>query len=139
MRAGAKGGSVAGGTGLAVSASTAHPGAALAALRHFASTSAQRRMAIDGGQPASLGAWTDEEADRANGGFFSGCANAMRRAVLRPRYAGYMRLQDGAGDLLLDDLKHRTRSAAAIAAAIEAAHRSARAATVRQTSQGRRR
>jgi len=126
------GGPVAGGTGLALSARLAGRPAELAAALdvagHFAGAGAQTAMACDGGQPARVEAWDDPAADAANGGFLSDCRASMARARLRPRHAGYMALQNGAGDLLLDAAFDRSRPAGAVIDAIDALYRRTRAA-----------
>jgi multiple sugar transport system substrate-binding protein len=126
------GGTVAGGAGLALSARLAdrpaERSAALAVLRHFASAAAQTAMACDGGQPARIEAWDDPAADATNGGFLTNCRDAMTRAHLRPRHAGYMALQNGAGDLLLAAAMDRSQPAAGVIDAIDALYRRTRAA-----------
>ena len=61
-----------------------------------------------GGQPGHRGAWTDPEADRLTGGFFSSVLPVMGRGYLRPRYHGYLHFQDLAGDPLRDCLMNGT-------------------------------
>lgn len=100
-------GSVIGGAGLAISATRPLKQEVLQFVHHIASPSTQIAMALDGGQPASQGAWTNREVDAINGGFFSGCLETMRGAIVRPRYPGYMKLQNGAGDLLRHDAMER--------------------------------
>ncbi len=119
-------GAVAGGAGLAVAARSPVIDDALVVVAHLASAEAQIRMACDGGQPARIEAWQDTDADHANGGFFSDCASTMRQAIVRPRHAGYMALQDGAGDLLRDHAINRNRSSADVIDAIESLFRSTR-------------
>lgn len=121
-------GAIAGGTGLAISASSASPAAAADVVRHLAAAASQVRCAIAGGQPARIEAWTGDAADAANGGFFSDCRAAMAGAKLRPRYAGYMELQNAAGDLLREDAMHGSAPATAVIDAIDAIYRRTRGA-----------
>ena len=118
---------VAGGAGLAVPARSPNRDAALAAVRWMATAGAQIRMAIHGGQPAHRAAWSDPEADRANGGFFSACRTTMEGASLRPRHAGYIALQNAAGDLLREDALSRRRPVGEVVEAIESLYRASRA------------
>jgi multiple sugar transport system substrate-binding protein len=90
-------GSTLGGTGIAVSAHTRAPEAAIAAARWFASEEAQRGpYAAAGGQPAHRAAWYDAALDAAAGGFFSATRRTLERAWVRPRGPGYMAFQDWA-------------------------------------------
>lgn len=118
-------GTVAGGTGLAVSASSPHPAAAIEAAVHFASDAVQRTMAMAGGQPAARRTWLDTAADAANGGMFSACLQTMELCSLRPRFAGYMTLQNAAGDLLRDDAMARSTPAEQVIDRLDALYRTA--------------
>ena len=94
-----------GGTGLAVSAASRFPEQALEFARFAAEAACQRTMYVQhGGQPGHRGAWTDPEADRLTGGFFSSVLPVMERGYIRPRYHGYLQFQDLAGDPLRDCL-----------------------------------
>jgi multiple sugar transport system substrate-binding protein len=94
-----------GGTGLAVSAASRFPKLALEFARFVAEAECQRTMYVQhGGQPGHRGAWTDPEADRLTGGFFSSVLPVMERGYIRPRYHGYLQFQDLAGDPLRDCL-----------------------------------
>ena len=98
-----------GGTGLAVSAASRFPELALEFARFVAEAECQRTMYVQhGGQPGHCGAWTDPEADRLTGGFFSSVLPVMGRGYLRPRYHGYLHFQDLAGDPLRDCLMNGT-------------------------------
>lgn len=91
------GGSALGGTGIAVSAFTAAPDAAIAFARHIAGPEAQRgRYASAGGQVGHGEAWADAAVDDEAGGFYSGTARTLAGATLRPRHDGYMPFQDAA-------------------------------------------
>jgi multiple sugar transport system substrate-binding protein len=87
-----------GGTGIAVSAHSRQRSAAVAYAKWLASPQHQRGTYFrEGGQPASLAAWTDEETDRAAGNFFSGTLRTLQAAYLRPRFNGFVRFFEGAG------------------------------------------
>jgi multiple sugar transport system substrate-binding protein len=64
-------GSMLGGTGLGVSATTAHPGVALAFVRFCPSREAQDRIIPEHhGQPARTTAWDDAANDERFGGYY---------------------------------------------------------------------
>lgn len=126
MRDGSAAGAIAGGTGLAVSAASQHRAEALEAVAYLASATSQIRCAIAGGQPARIEAWTDGVADHANGRFFSDCFTAMQGAVLRPRYAGYIALQNEAGDILREAAMNRALRAVEVIDRIDRIYRGTR-------------
>lgn len=103
-------GPVAGGAGLAISAHCRFPNAAVTALSHLMRPDSHRRMAIAGGQVGRASAWSDQEADLANGGFFGACRQAMDDARIRPRHRGYVELQNEAGALLRSAMINPTHS-----------------------------
>src|ERR1035438_4597866 len=87
-----------GGTGVAVSAESKHPTEAVAYAKWLASPEHQRGTYFhEGGQPASLAAWTDPDADSAAGGFFSGTLRTLQVAYVRPRFDGFVRFFEAAG------------------------------------------
>jgi multiple sugar transport system substrate-binding protein len=87
-----------GGTGVAVSAKSSHPVEAVAYAKWLASPEHQRGTYFrEGGQPASLAAWTDPDVDRAAGGFFSGTLETLQAAYVRPRFDGFVRFFEAAG------------------------------------------
>lgn len=108
------GGVVAGGAGLAISSASRHPREAAVVVAYLMSAEAQVRMAVWGGQPARREVWFDSEADRANGGFFGGVLATMSGALVRPRYAGYLSLQNRAGDILKAEAIGPSRPAAGV-------------------------
>lgn len=90
-----------GGTGLAVSASSAHKEAAVRFAELVVSPTWQAGIYVqNGGQPGHLGAWTNEEANRITNRYFHHVLPAMERGYMRPRYNGYLHFQDHAGDPL---------------------------------------
>lgn len=101
----ARGGAL-GGTGIAVSAFTPHPAAAVAAARWFASAEAQLGpFSAAGGQPARREAWHDATLDAAAGGFFSATRRSLERSYVRGRWAGYMALQNRASERISQALR----------------------------------
>lgn len=90
--------SIVGGTGLAISQSCQAVPLALDFARYCASRSIQTGLyALSGGQPAHVAAWQDEELDSRCGHFFSGAIHDQGRCILRPRYDGYVPLQEAGG------------------------------------------
>lgn len=98
-------GSTVGGTGLGLSARTAHPEAALAYAAFLAEAGTQRAFAVHHGQPARIEAWTDPELDARFGGCFSATRATMEQAWIRPRYAGYLAFQAEGGRLVAAHLR----------------------------------
>ena len=99
-------GSALGGTGIAVSAFSTKPEAAIAFARHVAGPEVQRGLyAGSGGQVGHGEAWHDANVDAEAGGFYSGTARTLAGAVLRPRHDGYMPFQDAASARIAQALK----------------------------------
>jgi multiple sugar transport system substrate-binding protein len=87
-----------GGTGVAVSAKSVHPTEAIAYAKWLVTKEHQRGTYFrEGGQPASLAAWTDSGVDREAGEFFSGTLPTLRSAYVRPRFDGFVRFFEAAG------------------------------------------
>ncbi|WP_276484267.1 ABC transporter substrate-binding protein [Paraflavitalea pollutisoli] len=90
-----------GGTGLAVSAASAHKEVAIRFAELVVSPAWQAGIYVqNGGQPGHLSAWTNEEANRITHRYFHHVLPAMERGYMRPRYNGYLYFQDHAGDPL---------------------------------------
>lgn len=110
-------GVVIGGTGLAVSASSRHPEAALAFARFAASEDVQTKIWPEfGGQPAHRKAWdrlgsTDE--------FYRSLRLAIETSYVRPRFSGWNEFQRHSGDLICSWLGERHGSADTIAHQIQ--------------------
>lgn len=91
-------GTMLGGTGVAVSANSAHQREAVAYAKWATGAEHQRGLYFRaGGQPASLAAWTDPGNDAAANGFFSGTLATLQSAYLRPRFDGFVRYFEAAG------------------------------------------
>ena len=94
-------GTVLGGTGIAVSAFTRHPAAALDYAFWIAGAECQKGLFfVSGGQPGNAVAWEDDACNAACRNFFRNTRRTLETAWLRPRYNGYMQLQDLAGDIV---------------------------------------
>jgi multiple sugar transport system substrate-binding protein len=91
-------GTMLGGTGVAISKKSAQQGKAVEYAKWLVSRQHQcGRYFYEGGQPASLAAWTDPALDAAAGGFFSGTLQTLQTAYLRPRFDGFVRFFESAG------------------------------------------
>jgi multiple sugar transport system substrate-binding protein len=98
-------GSTIGGTGLAISASTSSPEAALAYVAFAASAEAQREFARHHGQPARIEVWQDADIDRLFGGCFAATQATLEGSWTRPRYPGYLGFQERGGVLVEHHLR----------------------------------
>ncbi len=95
-----------GGTGLSVSAFSAHKEAAIDFVSMIVSGECQRTMYVQhGGQPGHRSAWEDVEANRLTHDYFKQVLPVMDNGYMRPRYNGYLFFQDHAGDPLQECLK----------------------------------
>lgn len=94
-------GGILGGAGLAVSSSTDHPETAVQYVAFVASRDIQRGAYFAaGGQPGHRAAWLDAEVNRAATDFFRDTLETLDLAYLRPRYRGYLAVQERAGELI---------------------------------------
>ena len=90
-------GSALGGTGIAVSAFTAAPEAALDYAYWVASGEVQRSLYAEaGGQPGHAAAWDDAAVNEAAGNFYRDTRATLDGAWVRPRHKGYMAFQAAA-------------------------------------------
>jgi len=91
-------GTMLGGTGIAVSALSAHPVEAVTYAKWLTSPEHQRGTYFrEGGQPASLTAWTDASVNTAAGHFFSDTLQTLQTAYVRPRFDGFVPFFEAAG------------------------------------------
>jgi multiple sugar transport system substrate-binding protein len=89
------GGSLLGGAGIAISATTPHPDEALAHAFWLASAEVQAGVYYDGGgQPGNSVAWESDRTNADSLDFFRGTRATLDGAFLRPRHANYIELQD---------------------------------------------
>lgn len=96
-----------GGTGLAVSAFSAHKEEAVRFAEWIVSPQVQATLyAAHGGQPGFRGAWVNEDVNGYSAGYFKNTLPALDRAYVRPRYNGYLHFQDHAGAPVHDYLKY---------------------------------
>lgn len=94
-------GSALGGTGIAVSAFSASPDAAIDYAYWVAAGETQRTLyAASGGQPGHADAWRDEAVNENAGGFYRDTLATLEGAWVRPRHDGYMAFQDTAAKQL---------------------------------------
>jgi multiple sugar transport system substrate-binding protein len=106
--AGASGpaGSTLGGTGVAVSARSRQPQAAIDFAFWVASAEVQRGpYAAAGGQPGNAVAWEDEAVNAAAADFYRATRATLEGAWVRPRHDGYMDFQDAASKRINDALQ----------------------------------
>ena len=90
-------GSALGGTGIAVSARTAHAKEAFDFALWVADAEAQRGpFAAAGGQPGHAAAWEDEAVHTTAGDFYRATRATLEGAWVRPRHDGYMPFQHAA-------------------------------------------
>lgn len=90
-------GSALGGTGIAVSARTAHAKEAFDFALWVADAEAQRGpFAAAGGQPGHAAAWEDEAVNTTAGDFYRATRATLEGAWVRPRHDGYMPFQHAA-------------------------------------------
>jgi multiple sugar transport system substrate-binding protein len=90
-----------GGTGLAISGRCRDTDLAASYAQFVASPDCQRGLyARAGGQPGHRSAWLDPEVNAGAGDFYRDTLPTLDEAYLRPRYDGYIRFQDGAGELV---------------------------------------
>ncbi|MDQ0474110.1 extracellular solute-binding protein [Labrys wisconsinensis] len=84
-------GAILGGAGIGVSAVSSHPREAMAYALYLCSPDYQKGDYVRaGGQPGSLGAWTDAGADALTQGFFRDTLATLRGAWLRPTHPGFI-------------------------------------------------
>ncbi|PSR20876.1 MAG: ABC transporter substrate-binding protein [Sulfobacillus acidophilus] len=99
--------SVLGGTGLAVSSRSVHVDEAIRFTEFVCSREVQIGLyAWAGGQPALKAVWEDDEWNRITGEYYRATRPALDRAVVRPRYPGYLAFQDAAATLVHDYVAH---------------------------------
>jgi multiple sugar transport system substrate-binding protein len=102
-------GSLLGGAGLAIAASCRAIPEACAYAQRVAGAECQRTLYVEaGGQPGNRVAWTDPAVNRATNDFFLATLDTLDLAYLRPRYEGFARFQDAAGEILNAALRQGT-------------------------------
>lgn len=97
-----------GGTGIAISKGCKHAGLALAYSLFVSGPTCQRTLyGICGGQPARQSAWDDPFLNQITDDFFVRTAASIHTAYVRPRYPGYVALQERGGQAIADHCRHR--------------------------------
>lgn len=98
---------VLGGTGIAISAKCSEQALALDYSLFVASRSCQSTLyGICGGQPARRSAWDDPLLNQITDNFFSQTSDSIETAYVRPRYKGYVGLQESAGNAIAEHCKY---------------------------------
>lgn len=91
-------GGILGGAGIAVSRHSQNPEAAAAYATFVVQADVQRGVYFrGGGQPGHRAAWTDPAVNAASGDFFIATLDNLDHAYLRPRYHGFMHVQEESG------------------------------------------
>ena len=97
---------VLGGTGLAISTSCRLPELALDYALYVAGTTCQSTLyGLSGGQPARRSAWQNPILNQLTDGFFERTLPGIETAYVRPRYRGYIALQEQAGIPIVEYLR----------------------------------
>ncbi|MEV0389152.1 hypothetical protein [Nonomuraea sp. NPDC050643] len=112
---GAAPGSVLGGTGLVVSRrriGTIREAVRAHLLRLTSEPVQARLFPAVGGQPAARSVWTAQDGGRPATGFYRDTLATMEAAWIRPRFPGYITLQERSSALIRDGLLARTPAAA---------------------------
>jgi multiple sugar transport system substrate-binding protein len=119
-------GTVLGGTGIAVSAFTKAPEAAVDYAFWVAGEECQKGLyTASGGQPGHSAAWDDDACNAMTGDFFRNTRRTLESAWVRPRYDGYMEFQDRGGHIVHAGLRGETSEEDTLDA-LDAAYRESR-------------
>ncbi|WP_353815972.1 extracellular solute-binding protein [Agromyces sp. SYSU T00266] len=117
-------GSLLGGAGIAVSAHTRHPDAAIAHAFWLDSAEVQEGVYFDGGgQPGNAVAWESDRTNELTLDFFRGTRATLESAYVRPRHPDYPDLQNEIGPLITAALAGRMTDDELIARLDEATER----------------
>ncbi len=99
---------VLGGTGIAISTKCDQIALALDYSRFIAGRTCQSTLyGVCGGQPASRSAWLDPFLNQLTDDFFTRTQASIESAYVRPRYPGYVSLQERAGEAIAEYCKRR--------------------------------
>ncbi len=100
---------VLGGTGIAISAACQNRSLALQYSLFVSDSTCQRTLyGICGGQPARRSAWHDAQLNQITDGFFARTRESIETAYVRPRYRGYVGLQERGGNAIVEYCKQRS-------------------------------
>ncbi len=120
------GGTVIGGTGIAVSSQSVHRDIAVDYAFWIAGADCQSGLYfVSGGQPGHAAAWESDACNAAARNFFRNTRQTLETAWLRPRYDGYMGFQDRGGSILHACLKGEASQTETLDA-LDAAYRESR-------------
>jgi len=109
------GGSVLGGTGIAVSNLSKHRDIAARYAFWVAGADCQAGpFFAGGGQPGHASAWEDDHINTATHGFFRNTRQSLENAWLRPRHDGYLGFQERAGVFLNAHLRGEADASATL-------------------------
>jgi len=98
---------VLGGTGIAISSRCDELSVALEYSLFVAGRSCQSTIyGISGGQPARRSAWLDPLLNQISDDFFRRTSTSIQTAYVRPRYPGYVSLQESAGEAIAQCCQH---------------------------------
>jgi multiple sugar transport system substrate-binding protein len=98
---------VLGGTGIAISARCSYPETALDYILFTAGKTSQSTIyGMCGGQPFRRSAWQDATLNAVCRDFFRKTQATIESAYVRPRYRGYAKLQETAGEPIRDYLRN---------------------------------
>lgn len=113
-------GSCLGGAGISVSAFTAHPEAAVEHALWLAAGDVQRGVYYAaGGQPAHVAAWDDDALNDDALNFFRATRRTLEGAWVRPRFDGWLEIQDQVGGLINRALRREITDEACLGTADE--------------------
>lgn len=106
---------VLGGTGIAISVGCKDVDLALEYSLFTSGQTCQGTMyGMCGGQPARRSSWNDSLLNEISDGFFMRTSASIETSYVRPRYPGYVGLQERAGELIAGFCKHRGRAQQAL-------------------------
>ncbi|OYR20028.1 ABC transporter substrate-binding protein [Brucella thiophenivorans] len=109
-------GSALGGTGIAVSAFSKHPEAAIDFAYWVASGDVQKGLyAASNGQPGHADAWEDDTVNNVTSGFYRDTRATLEGAWVRPRHDGYMPFQEAASERINRGLLDKEKAEVVVA------------------------
>jgi len=109
-------GSALGGTGIAVSAFSKHPEAAIDFAYWIASGEVQKGLySASNGQPGHADAWEDNVVNKATSDFYRDTRATLEGAWVRPRHDGYMPFQEAASERINKGLLDKEKAEVVVA------------------------
>jgi multiple sugar transport system substrate-binding protein len=102
---------VLGGTGIAISSSCKERSLAVDYSLFVAGRTCQQTLyGVTGGQPARRSAWENKALNALTDNFFSRTSESIEAAYVRPRYLGYVSLQESGGNLIAGFCKGKQKA-----------------------------